>query len=55
LYWYDGGHVGHVFSRRVQKVTKRFLRGVIEQRESLKSTERAVAAIDDMDAPEVFE
>lgn len=28
LYWYDGGHVGHVFSRRVQRVTKRFLRGV---------------------------
>jgi pimeloyl-ACP methyl ester carboxylesterase len=29
LYWYDGGHVGHVFSRRVQKVTERFLRGVV--------------------------
>jgi pimeloyl-ACP methyl ester carboxylesterase len=28
LYWYDGGHVGHVFSRRVQKVTERFLSGV---------------------------
>jgi pimeloyl-ACP methyl ester carboxylesterase len=28
LYWYDGGHVGHVFSRRVQRVTERFLRGV---------------------------
>ena len=28
LYWYDGGHVGHVFSRRVQKVTERFLRQV---------------------------
>jgi pimeloyl-ACP methyl ester carboxylesterase len=28
LYWYDGGHVGHVFSRRVQRVTERFLREV---------------------------
>jgi pimeloyl-ACP methyl ester carboxylesterase len=26
LYWYDGGHVGHIFSRRVQRVTERFLR-----------------------------
>ncbi|ORV82238.1 esterase [Mycobacterium interjectum] len=25
LYWYDGSHVGHTFSRRVLKVTKRFL------------------------------
>jgi pimeloyl-ACP methyl ester carboxylesterase len=30
LYWYDGGHVGHVFSRRVQRVTERFLREVAE-------------------------
>src|ERR1700758_4729986 len=29
LYWYDGGHVGQVFSRRVQRVTERFLRGVV--------------------------
>jgi pimeloyl-ACP methyl ester carboxylesterase len=28
LYWYDGGHVGHIFSRRVQQVTERFLRAV---------------------------
>ncbi|OBK40767.1 esterase [Mycobacterium sp. 1245111.1] len=28
LYWYDGGHVGHVFSRRVFGVTEEFLRGV---------------------------
>lgn len=28
LYWYDGSHVGHVFSRRVQTVTERFLRDV---------------------------
>ena len=28
LYWYDGGHVGHVFSRRVYRVTERFLRDV---------------------------
>ena len=28
LYWYDGSHVGHIFSRRVQGVTKRFLRDV---------------------------
>lgn len=25
LYWHDGGHVGHIFSRRVQAVTERFL------------------------------
>jgi pimeloyl-ACP methyl ester carboxylesterase len=25
LYWYDGSHVGHIFSRRVQRVTERFL------------------------------
>ncbi|OBK49682.1 PHB depolymerase family esterase [Mycobacterium sp. 1081908.1] len=25
LYWYDGGHVGHMFSRRVLAVTERFL------------------------------
>jgi pimeloyl-ACP methyl ester carboxylesterase len=30
LYWYDGGHVGHVFSRRVQRVTARFLQGVVK-------------------------
>ncbi|SPM35721.1 prolyl oligopeptidase family protein [Mycobacterium rhizamassiliense] len=29
LYWYDGGHVGHIFSRRVQRVTERFLRSAI--------------------------
>jgi len=28
LYWYDGSHVGHVFSRRVHAVTERFLRCV---------------------------
>ncbi len=32
LYWYDGSHVGHVFSRRVQGVTERFLRGVASQK-----------------------
>jgi pimeloyl-ACP methyl ester carboxylesterase len=26
LYWYDGGHVGHIFSRRVQRVSEEFLR-----------------------------
>ncbi len=26
LYWYDGSHVGHIFSRRVQQVSERFLR-----------------------------
>jgi pimeloyl-ACP methyl ester carboxylesterase len=31
LYWYDGGHVGHVFSRRVQRVTERFLRRVASE------------------------
>jgi hypothetical protein len=28
LYWYDGSHVGHIFSRRVQRVTDHFLREV---------------------------
>jgi pimeloyl-ACP methyl ester carboxylesterase len=28
LYWYDGSHVGHIFSRRVQRVTERFLHDV---------------------------
>src|SRR6201995_4513219 len=28
LYWYDGSHVGHIFSRRVRRVTERFLRAV---------------------------
>lgn len=28
LYWCDGSHVGHIFSRRVQRVTDRFLRDV---------------------------
>lgn len=28
LYWYDGSHVGHIFSRRVQRITDRFLRDV---------------------------
>jgi pimeloyl-ACP methyl ester carboxylesterase len=28
LYWYDGSHVGQLFSRRVQRVTERFLRDV---------------------------
>jgi pimeloyl-ACP methyl ester carboxylesterase len=34
LYWYDGSHVGHVFSRRVQRVTERFLKSVVGQMES---------------------
>ena len=29
LYWYDGSHVGHLFSRRAQRVTERFLQGVV--------------------------
>src|SRR5271166_5495305 len=29
LYWYDGSHVGHLFSRRVQRVTEEFLQGVV--------------------------
>jgi pimeloyl-ACP methyl ester carboxylesterase len=28
LYWYDGSHVGHIFSRKVFRVTERFLRDV---------------------------
>jgi pimeloyl-ACP methyl ester carboxylesterase len=31
LYWYDGSHVGHIFSRRVQKVSERFLREVSDE------------------------
>ena len=34
LFWYDGSHVGHIFSRRVQRVTERFLRGAIEDVDS---------------------
>jgi pimeloyl-ACP methyl ester carboxylesterase len=34
LYWYDGSHVGHVFSRRVQRVTERFLSGVTQESET---------------------
>ncbi|OBJ51794.1 PHB depolymerase family esterase [Mycobacterium sp. 1423905.2] len=30
LYWYDGSHVGHVFSRRVQRITLQFLREVAD-------------------------
>jgi hypothetical protein len=30
FYWYDGSHAGHVLSRRVQAVSERFLRGVIQ-------------------------
>jgi pimeloyl-ACP methyl ester carboxylesterase len=30
LYWYDGSHVGHIFSRRVQRVSERFLRAVAD-------------------------
>lgn len=29
FYWYDGSHVGHIFSRRVQAVSERFLREVV--------------------------
>jgi len=29
LYWYDGSHVGHIFSRRVQAVTEEFLAGAL--------------------------
>ena len=32
LYWYDGSHVGHVFSRRVYRVTERFLREVVAEK-----------------------
>ncbi|MGA9678177.1 MAG: PHB depolymerase family esterase [Mycobacterium sp.] len=31
LYWYDGSHVGHIFSRRVQRVSEEFLREVASQ------------------------
>ncbi|WAJ43839.1 alpha/beta hydrolase [Mycobacterium sp. Aquia_216] len=30
LFWYDGSHVGHIFSRRVQRVTERFLCAVAD-------------------------
>ena len=29
LYWYDGSHVGHLFSRRIQAVTEKFLAGAL--------------------------
>ena len=28
LYWHDGGHAGHLLSRRVQAVSERFLGGL---------------------------
>ncbi|MEB3019661.1 alpha/beta hydrolase [[Mycobacterium] crassicus] len=31
LYWHDGGHAGHIFSRRVQAETERFLREVVRR------------------------
>jgi hypothetical protein len=31
LYWYDGSHVGHIFSRRVHAVSDRFLRRVADE------------------------
>jgi pimeloyl-ACP methyl ester carboxylesterase len=31
LYWHPGSHVGHLFSRRVQAASERFLRGISEQ------------------------
>jgi pimeloyl-ACP methyl ester carboxylesterase len=43
LYWYDGSHVGHIFSRRVQRVTERFL------------TEVAAATTVETDPTEAFE
>jgi hypothetical protein len=29
IYWYDGSHVGHIFSRRIQAVTEEFLAGAL--------------------------
>ena len=34
LYWYDGSHVGHIFSRKVHRVTERFLRACCRGAES---------------------
>src|SRR5277367_6199165 len=31
LYWYDGSHVGHIFSRRVHAASDRFLRRVADE------------------------
>lgn len=31
LYWHGGGHAGHIFSRRVQAETERFLREVVRR------------------------
>jgi len=31
LYWHDGSHAGHLFSRRVQAESERFLRTTTEQ------------------------
>ncbi|OBH43967.1 PHB depolymerase family esterase [Mycobacterium mantenii] len=33
LYWYEGSHVGHIFSRRVQRITDRFLRDVASRQD----------------------
>ena len=32
FHWYDGSHVGHIFSRRVQAISERFLRGIVDER-----------------------
>ena len=32
LYWHDGGHVGHIFSSGVRKITEQFLRAVAADR-----------------------
>ena len=34
LFWHDGGHAGHLFSRRVQAASERFLRGVADEASS---------------------
>jgi pimeloyl-ACP methyl ester carboxylesterase len=31
FHWYDGSHVGHIYSRRVQAVSERFLREVVDE------------------------
>jgi len=37
LHWHDGGHAGHLFSRRVQAVSERFLEGLSAGRTARRS------------------
>ena len=45
LYWYDGSHVGHIFSRRVQRVSERFLRAVADSAVSAMTPTRTAREV----------